>query len=410
MPWEFGGFIQHLKTTVVGADNVIFSTHCHNDLGLSTANSLSGAMNGARQVECTVNGIGERAGNAALEEIVMAIALKGGGGGTESQFKMNGPGGKVTHFGTGNLHTGINNVHITGASRMVAEYTGMQCQPHKAIVGVNAFKHESGIHQDGMIKNKATYEIMTPESIGLMRGESNSGAGIVLGKHSGRNAVATRLKEMGYVLDKEKLNAVFVRFKEVAEKKKGGLEDDELEALVSDTAYTQHTEIFWTLKDLQVTTGMNHCIPTATVTMLGPDGITKYTATTGTGPVDAVYKAIDNLVGLRVHLDDYGMQAVNEGIDALATTRVSISPADTSKHHAVTGATLDAQSGDMSAKKFSGSGSDQDVVVSSARAYTSAINKLLAWNKRRAGAEEEGKREEKAKSERAEEKVEVFAK
>jgi 2-isopropylmalate synthase len=171
MPWEFGNLIKILRENVKGADKVVFSTHCQNDLGLATANSLAGAKNGARQLECTINGIGERAGNASLEEIVMALALKG-----DSQFE-GGP-------GTGVLYTAVNPVHITPTSKMVSEYTGMICQPHKAIVGANAFQHESGIHQDGMIKNKSTYEIMTPESIGLMRGDSQSGAGIVLGKHS----------------------------------------------------------------------------------------------------------------------------------------------------------------------------------------------------------------------------------
>lgn len=299
MPWEFGGVIKKLRENVKGAENVVFSTHCHNDLGLATANSLAGAQNGARQLECTINGIGERAGNASLEEIVMALALKG-----STEFE-GGP-------GTGKLYTAINPVHITSTSKVVSEYTGMFCQPHKAIVGANAFQHESGIHQDGMIKNKSTYEIMTPESIGLMRGEAQSGAGIVLGKHSGRNAVGTRLKELGYDLDPEKLNAVFSRFKEVAEKKKGGLEDEDLEALVADQAGIGNA--LWTLTGLQVATGMAG-IPTATVKMRGPDMVERYVATTGTGPVDAVYKAIDQILGVSVDLESYDMSAVNEGID-----------------------------------------------------------------------------------------------
>ena len=195
---------------------------------------------------------------------------------------------------------------------MVSEYTGMICQPHKAIVGANAFQHESGIHQDGMIKNKSTYEIMTPESIGLMRGESQSGAGIVLGKHSGRNAVGTRLKELGYDLDLEKLNAVFTRFKQVAEKKKGGLEDEDLEALVTDQAGLVNK--YWEVTGLQVATGMSG-IPTATVKMLGPDGVERFVAATGTGPVDAVYKAIDMITGVSVNLESYTMNSVNEGIE-----------------------------------------------------------------------------------------------
>ena len=365
MPWEFGGLIRKLRENVKGAENVVFSTHCQNDLGLATANSLAGALNGARQLECTINGIGERAGNASLEEVVMALALKG-----STQFKE-GP------LGTGNLYTAINPVHITPTSKMVAEYTGMACQPHKAIVGANAFQHESGIHQDGMIKNKSTYEIMTPESIGLMRGESQSGAGIVLGKHSGRNAVGTRLKELGYDLDADKLNAVFKRFKQVAERKKGGLEDDDLEALVADQAGA--TTKLWELTGLQISTGLSG-IPTATVKMLGPDGVERYTACTGTGPVDAVYKAIDQITGVSVELETYQLNSVTEGIEALATTRVVIVPQSGGPNDSPF---LHSQSGVSKNRKFSGSGSDTDIMISSARAYVSALNKLLNWNQQR---------------------------
>jgi 2-isopropylmalate synthase len=260
---------------------------------------------------------------------------------------------------------------------MVAEYTGMKCQPHKAIVGANAFQHESGIHQDGMIKDKSTYEIMTPESIGLMRGESQSGAGIVLGKHSGRNAVGTRLRELGYDLDMDRLNAVFARFKEVAEKKKGGLDDDDLESLVADQSGSSN--VLWKVTNLQVTTGMSG-IPTATVKMMGPDGVERYVSATGTGPVDAVYKAIDQIMGVSVVLETYSMNSVNEGIEALASTRVVIvakedGPNDSYK--------LDAQSGQLKERKFTGSGSDTDIITSSARAYVTALNKLLQWQMRR---------------------------
>ena len=299
MPWEFGELIRMLRENVEGADDVIFSTHCQNDLGLATANSLAGALNGARQLECTINGIGERAGNASLEEVVMSLALKG-----KDKFQ-GGP-------GSGQLYTAINPVYIMPTSKMVADYTGMKCQPHKAIVGANAFQHESGIHQDGMIKDKSTYEIMTPESIGLMRGESQSGAGIVLGKHSGRNAVGTRLRELGYDLDMDRLNAIFARFKEVAEKKKGGLDDDDLESLVADQSGSSH--VLWKVTGLQVTTGLSG-IPTATVKMMGPDGVERFVSATGTGPVDAVYKAIDQIMGVSVVLETYSMNSVNEGIE-----------------------------------------------------------------------------------------------
>jgi len=359
MPWEFGSLIEALRANVDGAENVVFSTHCQNDLGLATANSLAGALNGARQLECTINGIGERAGNASLEEVCMSLALKG-----ETKFE-GGP-------GSGKLYTAINPVHITPTSKMVSEYTGMPCQPHKAIVGANAFQHESGIHQDGMIKNKSTYEIMSPESIGLMRGDAQSGAGIVLGKHSGRNAVGTRLKELGYDLEPDKLNAVFARFKEVAEKKKGGLEDDDLEALVLDQSGLVNK--FWEVTGLQVATGMSG-IPTATVKMRGPDGVERFVAATGTGPVDAVYKAIDSIMGVSVKLESYTMNSVTEGIEALATTRVVLSP--------VVGGPNDNSPLISKERKFSGSGSDTDIVTSSARAYTSALNKLLTWTMRR---------------------------
>jgi len=364
MPWEFGELIKKLRENVRGADNVIFSTHCQNDLGLATANSLSGALNGARQLECTINGIGERAGNASLEEVVMALALKG-----DEQF-VGGP-------GTGKLRTAINPVYITPTSKMVSEYTGMKCQPHKAIVGANAFQHESGIHQDGMIKDKSTYEIMTPESIGLMRGESQSGAGIVLGKHSGRNAVGTRLRELGYDLDLDKLNAVFARFKEVAEKKKGGLDDDDLESLVSDQSQSMNE--LWKVTGLQATTGLSG-IPTATVKLMGPDGVERYVSSTGTGPVDAVYKAIDQIIGVEVTLESYSMNSVNEGIEALASTRVVIVPTVDGPNDS---SVMDAQTSQLREKKFSGSGSDTDIITSSARAYVSALNKLLTWKMRR---------------------------
>jgi len=360
MPWEFGDLIQLLHAHFAGSD-VVLSTHCQNDLGLATANSLAGALNGARQIECTINGIGERAGNAALEEIIMALALKGN-----------------SHFG--GLYTGCNTSQIVSTSRMVAEYTGMSVQAHKAIVGTNAFQHESGIHQDGMIKNKSTYEIMTPESVGLYRGDSSTiGAGIVLGKHSGRNALSTRLRELGYedlVDDNEKFDSMFSRFKEVAERKKGGLDDDELEALVNDAACHSNLPC-WNLNSVQVITGSN-VMPTATVKLIGPDGIERHSAVTGLGPVDAVYKAIDRITCVSVELETYSLEAVNSGIDALATTKVIISP--------VVGTQLEFsslhQSGGIAVRRFSGSGSDTDIVLSSARAYLAAVNKLLNWNLR----------------------------
>lgn len=212
MPAEFGGLIADLRANTPGAASVVFSTHCQNDLGLSTANSLAGAVAGARQIECTINGIGERAGNASLEEVVMAIALRGADE-------------------LGGLRTGINTRAIFPTSRMVSDFTGMIVQPHKAVVGANAFAHESGIHQDGMLKNANTYEIMTPESIGMSRAEAD--VGVVLGKHSGRNALRTKLAALGVTLEGDSLDEVFKRFKDLCDKKKRVQEEDVL-ALVSD--------------------------------------------------------------------------------------------------------------------------------------------------------------------------------
>ncbi|KAK9068687.1 hypothetical protein SSX86_012802 [Deinandra increscens subsp. villosa] len=209
-PREFGQLITDIKTNTPGIENVIISTHCHNDLGLATANTLEGAYSGARQVEVTINGIGERAGNASSEEVIMAIKCK------EELFD--------------GLYTGVTGIHIAATSKMVEEYTGMQVQPHKAIVGANVFSHESGIHQDGMLKNKSTYEIISPEDIGLHRPDE---FGIILGKHSGRHALKSKLSQLGYKIDETKLNELFWRFKSIAEKKKV-ITDKDLIGLVSD--------------------------------------------------------------------------------------------------------------------------------------------------------------------------------
>jgi len=350
LPHEFGGLIADIKKHTPGADNIIISTHCQNDLGLATANSLAGAMGGARQIECTINGIGERAGNASLEEVVMAIALRG-------QQQMDG------------LRTGIRPVHLYPTSKMVSDYSGMIVQPHKAIVGANAFAHESGIHQDGMLKSRETYEIMTPESIGLSRAPED--AGIVLGKHSGRNALNTRLKGMGYDLAPQELDDVFKRFKALADRKKG-ITDDDVLALMGDTLH-QPTAI-WELLDLQVVCGTMG-MPTATVQMKGPDGIARIGVGVGTGPVDAAYKAIDSLVRVDAQLLDYSVSSVTEGIEALATTRVIIKPAGKLSDQAVS---EHASLGKVN-RTFSGNGADEDIVVASARAYVSALNKMIGW-------------------------------
>ena len=248
LPEEFGALIAGIKANVPG--QYVISTHCQNDLGLSTANSLAGVANGARQVECTINGIGERAGNASLEEVAMSIWMRG-------QEKI---------FGA---HTGINPVYIYPCSKMVREYSGMAVQPHKAIVGANAFAHESGIHQDGMLKNKLTYEIIAPETIGYFRGEGD--VGVVMGKHSGRHALKSKLKQLGFPLEGDELNEMFDRFKLVAEQKTGGVGDDEIIALVTSGAgQGDDTAVTWKLDEVQVVCGTMG-LPTATVKMTGPD-------------------------------------------------------------------------------------------------------------------------------------------
>ncbi|KAJ7541334.1 hypothetical protein O6H91_10G055200 [Diphasiastrum complanatum] len=344
LPSEFGDLIAKIKENTPGANDIIISTHCQNDLGLATANTLAGACAGARQVEVTINGIGERAGNASLEEVVMAIRCRG-------QEIMNG------------LFTGINTKQIAMASKMVTDYTGMMVQPHKAIVGANAFAHESGIHQDGMLKFKGTYEIMAPDDIGISRADES---GIVLGKLSGRHALKTRLLQLGYELESKELDDVFKRFKAVAEKKKA-LSDEDLEALVSDEVF--QPQVVWALSDLQVVCGTMG-FSTATVRLLGPDGLQQFGTSVGTGPVDAAYKAIDLIVKIPVTLLEYSLIAVTEGIDALANTRVVIR-ADNSP------SVTHAQSGKLVQRSFSGTGAGEDVVVSSARAYVSALNKLI---------------------------------
>lgn len=346
LPTEFGKLIADIKANTPGIENAIISTHCQNDLGLSTANTLAGAYAGARQVEVTVNGIGERAGNASLEEVVMAIKCRG-----------------IEQLG--GLYTGINTQQITMASKMVSEFTGMVVQPHKAIVGANAFAHESGIHQDGMLKFKGTYEIISPADIGLKREDE---FGIVLGKLSGRHALRTRLLQLGYDLNGEELDVVFRRFKAVAEQKKS-LSSEDLEALISDEVF--QPQVIWKLGDLQVSCGTLG-LSTGTVKLIGPDGEEHVACAVGTGPVDAAYKAIDSIVKVPVTLLEYSLTSVTEGIDAIASTRVLIrADHGHSSTHALTGKTVE--------RTFSGTGAGMDIVVSSVRAYIGAVNKMLAF-------------------------------
>jgi 2-isopropylmalate synthase len=341
-PAEFGALIHDIRANTPGIEKAILSTHCHNDLGMAVANSLAGVAAGVRQVECTINGIGERAGNAALEEIVMALY-------TRPQF-----------YG---VRTTINTTEIYPASRMVATYTGLAVQANKAIVGANAFAHESGIHQDGVLKYRLTYEIMEAKTVGLPQST------LVMGKHSGRHAFADKLEQMGYHLDKEQLNRAFARFKDLTDKRKY-VSDPDIEALVADEVF-QPEEVYH-LEHLQVSCG-DHAIATATVTLRGPDGQLVTDAAHGTGPVDAVYKAINRIVGAPNRLTEFVVKAVTEGIDAQGEVSIRIE-AEASEGN---GMPVNPQTG-LKTYAFSGHGAATDIVVASGRAYMSALNKLLA--------------------------------
>jgi len=342
-PEEFGALIRGIRENTPGIEDVIISVHCHNDLGMAVANSLAGVRSGARQVECTINGIGERAGNAALEEIVMALY-------TRRQY-----------YG---LTTNINTTEIYPTSRMVSNYTGLSVQANKAIVGANAFAHESGIHQDGILKHRLTYEIMDAKTIGL------SSSTLVLGKHSGRHAFADKLRQMGYHLDREQLNRAFQRLKELADKKKL-ITDRDIEAIVSDEIY--QPKAFYHLEHVQVTCG-DHAIPTATVTLRSPTGEIITDAAHGTGPVDAVYKAINRIVGVPNRLTEFSVQAVTEGIDAVGEVTIRVESESDSQQNLP----QNPQTGERTVV-FSGHGASTDIVVASARAYMSALNKLISF-------------------------------
>lgn len=342
-PEEFGWLIKYLIENTAGSDKVVWSTHCHNDLGLATANTLAGVHNGARQVEVTINGIGERAGNTSLEEVIMAIHTR------------------PQNF---NVATNIDTTQIIRTSRMVSAYTGMPIQPNKAIVGANAFAHEAGIHQDGMLKHHTTYEIMRPETVGL------SASALVLGKHSGRHAFRKRLEELGYGdLSKEDLNQAFNRFKRIADKKKV-VTDADIEAIITDEFY-QPREI-WKLNSVHVSSG-DHIQATATVSLTAPTGEEVMDAAIGTGPVDAVYKAINRIVQVPNILIEFVVQAVTEGIDAIGEVTIRIQPENgdsTYRAH--------PQTGKQMIDTFSGHGASTDIIVASARAYMSALNKMLS--------------------------------
>ena len=325
-PEEFYDLISSIFEKVPNIDKATVSVHCHNDLGLSVPNSLAAIRAGARQVECTVNGIGERAGNASLEEIVMALR-------TRSDLY--------------DITTNIDSTQIYRTSRLVSDLTGLPVQPNKAVVGGNAFRHESGIHQDGILKNPITYEIMDPQSVGVPT------TTLYLGKLSGRAALKNRLEQLGYTLTDEELKRTFQAFKDVADKKKE-VTDRDLEALMGEERRTLH-ETFH-LEHVQVSCG-DHEVPTATVTLRGPDDSVQTDAAVGTGPVDAVYKAINRLVGVPNELTEFNVKSVTEGIDALGEVTIRV---------------------ESEKETFIGRGADTDIIVASAKAYMNALNRLLA--------------------------------
>jgi len=339
-PEEFHKLIEGIIHNTPGLDErITVSVHCHDDLGLATANTLAGIRAGARQAEVTINGIGERAGNTSLEEVVMALR---------------------TRHPIFNLETGIDTRQIARISKLVSNYTGMIVQPNKAIVGVNAFAHEAGIHQDGMLKHQTTYEIMRPEDVGVNQSR------LVLGKHSGRHALRTRLAEMGHSLDEVELDKAFARFKELADRKKV-ITDLDLEALIADEFYRPRD--VYLLNGLQVACGTMG-MPTATVRLRGPDGNVQTRAAIGTGPVDATYKAIDMIISVPCTLLEFNVHAITEGIDALGEVTVRIQGENGHK-------TMDAQSEIEHVRVYGGHGADTDIIVASAKAYINALNKLI---------------------------------
>jgi 2-isopropylmalate synthase len=333
-PRGYGEIFSHMigKLPIIRERGVVLSAHCHDDLGMAVANSLSAVEHGARQVECTINGIGERAGNAALEEVVMAIRTRG------DYFKV---------------RTNIDSTKIYTASRMVSTLTGLTVQRNKAIVGQNAFAHESGIHQDGVLKYRETYEIMDPATVGI---PANS---LVLGKHSGRHAFKDRVRQLGFTLSEEQLEQAFVKFKALADKKKEVFDED-LEALVDEQL--EVTASLWELAGLQVTAGRN-TVPTATVTLRDSTGETLTDASVGDGPVDAIYSAIQRLTGVKGDIADYRIRAITKGKEALGEVQIEL---------------------ESDGRKVRGRGLSTDILEASALAYLAAINRLRSQSSREA--------------------------
>jgi len=330
-PQEFGSLIQGILDNVPNIGKAVVSVHCHDDLGLAVANSLEAIRVGAGQVECTINGIGERAGNASMEEIVMALKTR------RDFFK---------------LSTNIDTTQIYRTSRLVSDLTGFPVQANKAIVGANAFRHQSGIHQDGVLKKSITYEIMDPKWVGI------PSSSLVLSKVSGRHAFKERLSELGYALSEEDLNRAFQGFKALADKKKD-ITDRDIESLIAEELRTV-TEVYH-LDHVEVSCG-DHNIPTATVRLIGPDGQSLADAALGTGPVDAVYKAINRIVGIPNKLTEFTVKSITEGIDAIGEVLIRI------ESEGVT---------------YTGRGASTDIIVASAKAYMNALNRLLSVKKGR---------------------------
>jgi len=324
VPDQFGALIAYLCDKVANIDRCILSVHCHNDLGLAVANSLAAVKAGARQIECTINGLGERAGNCALEEVVMGLRTR------RDFFSM---------------ESAINTRKLFPISRLVSNLTGIRVQRNKAIVGDNAFAHEAGIHQDGILKEKTTYEIMQPEDIGLVKST------LVLGKHSGRHAFRQRIEEMGYRLSDEEIQLAFDRFKALADKKKT-VYDEDLETLIEDEI--QDVPELFALDGLHVTSG-TEVTPTATARVRKPDGSVVEDAACGDGPVDAVYNAIDRITGMPGRLLEYNIRAVTGGKDALGHVTLSV---------------------DFSGRTVLGRASSTDILEASARAYLNAVNRI----------------------------------
>jgi 2-isopropylmalate synthase len=326
VPAQYAAVIRTLRERVPNIDQAIISVHCHNDLGFAVANSLAACEVGARQVECTINGIGERAGNAALEEIVMALK---------------------TRFDYYGLTTGIKTERLYPVSRMVSTITGLAVQRNKAIVGRNAFAHEAGIHQDGLLKERSTYEIMRPEEVGVPKTD------LVLGKHSGRHALRDRVVEMGYTLSETQLETLFNDFKALADKKKE-VYDEDLAVLIE--KHIQDVPAHWSLVSLHTTAGSS-VLPTATVSIRRPDGVIVQDAAIGDGPVDAIFKAVERVTGVRANLREFAVRGVTAGKDAQGEVSLE----------------LEVESDD---RTFHGRAASTDIIEASAEAYLNAVNAI----------------------------------